>query len=178
LLEAREVFIDRLHAFARGYELFIDGNHLGLTLRQLIIAEFKRFPNQCVMDGPEFLLNERSAQTLGLVIHELMTNAAKYGALSRTEGRVIVRWSIDDEERLTFEWREEGGPIVSEPTKKGFGAGLIERMLKSDFQAEQSELFAPEGFRFSFQAPLDRVRASSVGSAQSLHAMPLAPETI
>ncbi len=68
VMEAREVFIDRLHAFARGYELFVDENHLGLTLRQLITAEFKRFPNQCVMDGPEFLLNERSAQTLGLVI--------------------------------------------------------------------------------------------------------------
>jgi len=130
------------------------------------------------MDGPEFLLNERSAQTLGLVIHELMTNAAKYGTLSRAEGRVYVRWSIDRTERLTFQWHEEGGPTVSEPTKKGFGTGLIERMLKSDFQAEQSEQFAPEGFRFSFQAPLERVRASSVGSAQSLHDMPLAPEPI
>jgi PAS domain S-box-containing protein len=178
LLEAREVFIDRLHAFARGYELFVDGNHLGLTLRQLITAEFKRFPTQCVMDGPEFLLNERSAQTLGLVIHELMTNAAKYGALSRAEGRVYVRWSIDCAERLTFEWREEGGPTVFEPTKKGFGTGLIERMLKSDFQAELSEQFAPEGFRFSFEAPLDRVRASSVGSVRSLHDIPLAPEPI
>jgi PAS domain S-box-containing protein len=178
ILEGREVFIDRLHAFARGYELFVDGNHMGLTLRQLITAEFKRFPNQCVMDGPEFLLNERSAQTLGLVIHELMTNAAKYGALSRAEGRVFVRWSIDNSERLRFEWREEGGPTVSEPTKKGFGTGLIERMLKSDFQAEQSERFAAAGFRFSFQAPLNRVRASSVGSAEALHDMPLAPEPI
>jgi two-component sensor histidine kinase len=177
-LEAREVFIDRLHAFARGYELFVDGNHLGLTLRQLITAEFKRFPNQCVLDGPEFLLNERSAQTLGLVIHELLTNAAKYGALSRAEGRVFVRWSIDSSDRLAFEWREEGGPIVSEPTKKGFGTGLIERMLKSDFQAQQSEKFAADGFRFSFQAPLDRVRASSVGSARALHDMSLAPEPI
>jgi PAS domain S-box-containing protein len=178
VLEAREVFIDRLHAFARGYELFVDGNHMGLTLRQLISAEFKRFPTQCVLDGPEFLLNERSAQTLGLVIHELMTNAAKYGALSRAEGRVFVRWSINSAERLTFEWREVGGPRVSEPTKKGFGTGLIERMLKSDFQAEQSEQFAPEGFRFSFQAPLDRVRASSVGSVKTLDDMPFAPEPI
>lgn len=168
LLEAREIFIDRLHAFARGYELFVDGNHLGLTLQQLITAESTRFPHQFTIEGPEFLLNERSAQTLGLVIHELTTNAAKYGSLSKSEGRVVVRWTIDPSERFTFVWSEEGGPPAAEPKKKGFGTGLIQRMLKSDFEADQEVRYTPEGLMFSFAAPLHKVRASSVGSALAL----------
>lgn len=163
LVEARDVFIDRLHAFARGYELFVDGDHVGLTFKDLLSAEAKRFPGQFNMDGPEFLLNERAAQSLGLVVHELTTNAAKYGALSKSDGRVSLDWSISDDGMLQFTWAERLGPPTTAPSHKGFGTGLIERMLRTDFGATANWDYAVTGYKFTFSAPLAKLRAASVG---------------
>jgi PAS domain S-box-containing protein len=168
LAEARDIFIERLHAFARGYELFVDGDHVGLTFRDLILAEANRFPGQFDLSGPEFLLNERAAQTLGLVIHELTTNAAKYGALSKPTGQVRLEWTVDESGMLKFGWHEMGGPATSAPTKKGFGTGLIERILKTDFSARPHWEFAPEGYHFTFEAPLSKLRADAVGPGGTL----------
>ncbi len=166
LQEARDVFIERLHAFARGYELFVDGDHVGLTFRDLLQTEASRFTGQFALDGPSFLLNERAAQTLGLIFHELTTNAAKYGALSKPDGRVDVVWRIDSDGELTFAWHESNGPPVDAPMKKGFGTGLIERMVRSDFNAQSSWQYDVRGYVFRFTAPVDKLRAASVGTPQ------------
>lgn len=166
LQEARDVFIERLHAFARGYELFVDGDHVGLTFRDLLQTEASRFTGQFALDGPSFLVNERAAQTLGLIFHELTTNAAKYGALSRPDGRVDVVWRVDSDGELTFAWRESNGPPVDAPLKKGFGTGLIERMVRSDFNAQSSWQYDVRGYVFRFSAPVDKLRAASVGTPQ------------
>jgi PAS domain S-box-containing protein len=166
LQEARDVFIERLHAFARGYELFVDGDHVGLTFRDLLQTEASRFTGQFALDGPSFLLNERAAQTLGLIFHELTTNAAKYGALSKPDGRVDVVWRIDSDGELTFAWHESNGPPVDAPMKKGFGTGLIERMVRSDFNARSSWQYDVRGYVFRFTAPVDKLRAASVGTPQ------------
>jgi PAS domain S-box-containing protein len=165
LAEAREIFIDRLHAFARGYELFVDGDHVGLTLKDLLVAETNRFPGQFRLEGPEFLLNERAAQSLGLVVHELTTNAAKYGALSKAEGCIHLTWNISDDGMLQFAWAEMSGPLATAPVKRGFGTGLIERILRADFGAAAHWEYAPRGYNFTFTAPLAKLRAASVGQA-------------
>ncbi|WP_068074544.1 sensor histidine kinase [Novosphingobium lentum] len=102
------------------------------------------------MDGPETLLASRQALSLALGVHELATNAIKYGALSQPGGTVQVRWAGGqaDNDDLAFEWREQGGPPVVEPGRRGFGSRLIERVMAADFQGKAALEFAPGGVQF------------------------------
>ncbi|MFZ5729847.1 MAG: sensor histidine kinase [Pseudomonadota bacterium] len=100
--------------------------------------------------GPSVALSPAEALTLGLVFHELATNAAKYGALSSQEGCVRVSWSLHDDgsrPRLELSWTEEGGPTVTPPQRQGFGSRLIERSLKGDIDGQADLDFAPQGLR-------------------------------
>jgi two-component sensor histidine kinase len=89
-----------------------------------------------------------------MAIHELTTNAMKYGALSVPEGRVDVVWRREAEDMLVLEWVETGGPPVVAPTHRGFGMGLIERGLRQDMSAEVSVEFLASGVRAQLSAPL------------------------
>ena len=92
-----------------------------------------------------------------MAIHELTTNAAKYGALSNRSGRVSVVWEIrpgGEAGILLFEWRESEGPAVSVPSRQGFGSRLLQRVLTTQVQAEVRSDYAPEGFRLVMKAPL------------------------
>ena len=81
-----------------------------------------------------------------MVIHELCTNALKYGALSVPDGRVSITWSVDAEaERFTLEWKESGGPAVTEPKQKNFGSRFIEQALPGQLQGEARLIFDPAG---------------------------------
>jgi two-component sensor histidine kinase len=119
------------------------------------------------------------AMALGL--HELATNAAKYGALSTPEGRVTLTWGVDGRGeddgpgRLNLTWREEGGPAVSKPARAGFGSRLIERGLAAELQAKVRLDYAPEGLVFTLSAPLGRgLSTGRVARAQSA-ALPPSP---
>jgi len=91
---------------------------------------------------------------IGMAIHELTTNAAKYGALSTPEGRVAITWSLEAAATLHFEWRESGGPAVREPTRQGFGSRLLQRVLTAQVRAEVTMDYPVDGFRLRMQAPL------------------------
>jgi len=99
--------------------------------------------------GPEVYLSAQQALGLSLAIHELATNATKYGALSRPEGRISVRWSKGEDNRFTFDWQESGGPPVTEPTRRGFGSRLTERVVSDLFQGQAAIRFEPTGVSFS-----------------------------
>ena len=102
-----------------------------------------------------------------MAVHELTTNAVKYGALSVPEGKVSVTWSVKEGEegnRLTLRWVEEHGPPVEAPEHRGFGMMLIERGLKQDMRAEVKMEFAQEGVRATLVAPLS---AQTADQAQS-----------
>lgn len=102
-------------------------------------------------------LRPEAAVSFLMTCHELATNAAKYGALSRPCGRVAATWTIDKVgggEVLTFDWRESGGPQVAEPERRGFGTELIQRGFSRDVDGEARLDFAPEGVRFRLTAPL------------------------
>jgi two-component sensor histidine kinase len=81
-----------------------------------------------------------------MVVHELATNAAKYGALSTTAGRLEVAWSEDDEGGLEFVWTERGGPLVAPPTRTGFGARLVRALIEGELGGAANLAYAPEGF--------------------------------
>ncbi len=105
----------------------------GADLHDLAIKElspyFRNGDPRAQIDGPNLLLKPELAQAMARALHELATNAVKYGALSRFAGRVRVAWSLQGEKQLHLRWTETGGPRVTAPTKEGFGTRAITRML-------------------------------------------------
>ena len=94
-------------------------------------------------------------------LHELTTNAAKHGALSVPEGRIAIRWDIEQTpaaRMLHLDWTERGGPATAAPTRKGFGSTLLQRVLKVQCQAEIAFDFQPAGLHFTMRAPLPETR--------------------
>jgi two-component system CheB/CheR fusion protein len=109
------------------------------------------------MIGPQVTLAAAAVQTLGLALHELATNASKYGALSVPGGRIILSWSLDNgnEAPASFrmEWREEAGPPVKPSKRKGFGRFVTDQMVTRALNAKVKIDFAPEGLRWIMQMP-------------------------
>lgn len=108
------------------------------------------------------LLAPKPALAIALAIHELATNASKYGALSNDKGTVDILWEANDADPSStfhFKWMEKDGPLVVEPehSKRGFGTRLIERMLKNDFGGEVLLDFKPDGLVCTLDAPLHRL---------------------
>jgi two-component system CheB/CheR fusion protein len=126
----------RIEAMAAAYSLVSRENWKEVPLREIITEQLK--PHQLgpgdrlEISGPDVHMKPTAALALGLVVHELTTNAAKHGALSRAEGRVFIGWSVQDEQLplLVLQWKEIDGPAAKSPSKKGFGTTLIERELK------------------------------------------------
>lgn len=160
--EFSENYLGRVHALASAYSLLSNASWKTVSLRDVVMEELKPFleneGKNAVLRGPLVLLPARAALSLGMAIHELTTNAVKYGALSVPEGKVSVIWSVENNEeggnRLTLEWVEQDGPPVEAPEHRGFGTMLIERGLKQDMRAEVTMDFAREGVRAKLTAPL------------------------
>jgi two-component sensor histidine kinase len=96
------------------------------------------------INGPEVLLEPGMAQSIAVVLHELATNAVKYGALSTARGRVALKWSDEGDGRLVLHWTEAGGPPVTAPTRHGFGGRVIERMI-ADLKGKTRFDWHPDG---------------------------------
>ena len=159
LVEARQRFEARLMALSRAHNLLTEQNWEGAFLGKVVrdatdyLAE-DRFE----VFGESLWLAPRAALALALALHELSTNAAKYGALSNESGRVTISWSVDGGS-LRFEWKERGGPPVSEPAGRGFGSRLIERGLAADLGGPAQLLFEPDGLRCVIAASLQEIQA-------------------
>ena len=107
--------------------------------------------------GPTIRLTPEVTLALSMALHELATNAIKYGALSVPEGQVTIRWNLNGnvtERRLTFSWTEQDGPIVATPTRIGFGTRMIERVLSRHIRGKAEIQYLPEGVRFAIEAPV------------------------
>jgi two-component system CheB/CheR fusion protein len=156
----------RLSAFARTQSLVTRDPGAGIDLEYLVAEELLAYHahdgEQANISGPRLRLQPRAAETLGLAVHELATNAVKHGALSQPSGRVDVSWHIMDggePPHLRLDWVERGGPTVSEPQRRGFGTELLERVLAFELKARTSLAYEPEGLRCAIELPLDaRVR--------------------
>lgn len=109
------------------------------------------------MEGPRIRLNSQAALALTLALHELATNATKYGALSNETGTVMIQWQVRDEEggpHFSFLWQEQGGPPVSAPTRRGFGSRMIERSLRGYFRGDTTLSYPVSSAEFRIEAPL------------------------
>jgi len=104
------------------------------------------------MEGPDVMLNASNAQSLGMALHELLTNSVKYGALSNGEGEIFLGWAAglygDGHQRVTVRWIESGGPPVRAPVAKGFGTRVLERFAEHSLEGRADLEFAPEGLRW------------------------------
>lgn len=158
LLEAREVFIDRLQSLGRAYTMMTEQEWRGALLRQILVAEISAFADRVSIDGIEVMVRQNAAQSFALLLHELTTNAVKYGALSAPGGHVAVRWSVDQERQPTafiLSWEETGGPVVAPPTRAGYGRKIIEDTMRRIGRHQVD--YAPTGLKYRMEAPLDKV---------------------
>lgn len=151
-------FEARLLALSQTHNALTDSQWAGAGLRQILAQELAPYdPARIAMDGPDVNLPARVALSLGMVFHELATNAAKYGALSVETGRLLLTWRAEPPGMLSFEWREAGGPAVAAPSRRGFGSRLIERSIGAELRGQVAIDYAPEGLACRFTVSLDRV---------------------
>jgi len=165
--EFQERFSDRLTALARLHDLLINEDWAGAPLADLVAAQLAPFAEagRFEVSGPTVLLSPAAAQTISLALHELATNAAKYGALSVPSGKVKVRWNVsgpDDARVFCMSWSETGGPVVKPPTRKGFGSIVLERMGRQLCEGATVRFeFRPEGLSWTLRAPAEPLIKSS-----------------
>jgi two-component sensor histidine kinase len=157
-----ESFQQRLMGLARSTDLLITGSVVGVELRELMTVQIEPFKpgesSSLNIAGPQFRLSLQAAQTFGLALHEMATNAAKYGAFASSRGRLSITWTETDG-KLVLIWREYVPEPISASDHKGFGTQLIERMLVGALGATIERVFHPDGLEARFTMPVEKVRA-------------------
>ena len=157
-----EAFVGRIKSLAHTHSVLTEATWQTASLRDLLASELMPYAEsetetspdlRIVLDGPAVDLPSEVAVPIGMAIHELTTNAAKYGALSTGRGRITITWSVEAGV-LHLDWRESGGPTVAPPTRQGFGSRLLQRVLTTQVQAQITTDYAPEGFHLTRAAPL------------------------
>jgi PAS domain S-box-containing protein len=151
--ESRRSFEGKLQALARTQELlFTDGK---VSLAAIVRRELVGFPDQVVVDGSDVILTAAAVPNFTLILHELITNALKYGALSVPSGKVAVRWRSEDGQ-LVFDWWEHGGPNVSAPARQGFGHVILTDLAKGFGAAVVTE-YPSAGFHYGLKVALSAI---------------------
>lgn len=163
----------RINALAQAHDQMNQVGWASAPLLHLVEAEAQAWAygaqDRVMFSGPSVILDARAYQTLALVFHEMMTNAVKYGALSRPTGHLLVSWFLVSDQDLRIEWCESGGPIVSAPSRRGFGSVVIERTIPFELQGEARIEYRIEGVQGSFLIPARHV---SVGNVTELKTAP------
>jgi two-component system, chemotaxis family, CheB/CheR fusion protein len=160
--EFAAAFTGRIQAMSVAYGLVSRENWNEVALRAIITEQLKPFEMQpggrVEIKGPDVFVQPAAALALGLITHELATNAAKHGSLSQPEGRVLINWSFEKHELplLVLQWAETGGPGAKRPARKGFGTTLIERELKHTLGGSAKFTYAASGFEATVSIPFDR----------------------
>ncbi|SDA22091.1 PAS domain S-box-containing protein [Methylobacterium sp. UNC378MF] len=164
---AGEALAARLLALAKAHDVLLQGSFARASLTGLVEGAVSLHGDGVAgrfrIAGPDLTLGPRHGMTLALMLHELGTNAAKYGALSVAAGWVCVTWNVAEAENgqtLRFRWEESGGPPVTPPTRTGFGTRLIARSLAHTFGGTAHMSYPREGAVLTFEAPLDTVMAA------------------
>lgn len=148
--ELKAGIIGRIQALARAHSLLAEARWDGAQLGELVRDELAPYlgagDGRIELDGPELLLRPAAAQSLAMVLHELATNAVKYGSLSMPAGRLSVRWfrSGDD---IALDWIERGGPLTSEPKTSGFGSRIIRASIERQLHGSLEQDWRPEGLQ-------------------------------
>ena len=160
LPDARRAVEARLSALGRAHDMLMGGDQDAISIREaaaLAVETLGQAVGRISFDGPELQLSPRAVVGLALALHELGTNAVKYGALSTEAGRVALTWSVegvDGASRFTIEWREMGGPAVTAPARKGFGSRLLRTPLAGSAVADVTLDYDPTGVVWRSALPL------------------------
>jgi PAS domain S-box-containing protein len=159
IAEARDTFGSRLVNLARAHDILTRESWSGANLAEIVADTIKPHASdqeRFRIEGPDIQLTPTASLAIAMALHELATNAAKYGSLSTAAGRVIIDWEIAGEEnpRLRLRWKEEGGPNVVAPTRKGFGSLMIERALSAELNGQVRIAYEASGVVCTIDAPL------------------------
>lgn len=145
----------RLHALAVSHELLVKHDWQSIDFEKLLTEQLSGLSDRIHWDGPQIQIPANSATSMGLVLHELATNATKYGALSNSTGHIDLKWQKlhkDGKQQFQLVWAESGGPAVSEPEREGFGSQLIQKALAN---ADVRRDFRPSGLVCTIEFPLE-----------------------
>ncbi len=147
-------FNARLEAIARTHSVLANAHWEGAELRGLVEQELAAFSAGSIrFGGPRVVLKPRDAQSLSMALHELATNAAKHGALSRPEGKLSVEWELTADGGFTLVWRESGLTGVTEPSREGFGTMIIDKVTPHELSGEAERTFPQSGMVWTLRVP-------------------------
>jgi two-component sensor histidine kinase len=162
--EFMDNFAARIHSLAEGQDLLVQSEWKGVEIEALVLAQLGHFkdliPDRIVITGEPLALSSAAVQAIGMALHELVTNASKYGALSNDEGRVALAWRrVPDAggERFEMTWTERGGPPVVVSGHRGFGSIVTSDMVTASLAAKVETGFAPEGFSWKLECAIGNI---------------------
>lgn len=166
-----ERFDMRLQALAASQDLLVKSEWKSIPLEELVNAQLAHFgglsEGRIAISGPQVRVMAAASESLGLALHELATNAAKYGSLSNRHGCVEIGWSVRSNvpsaPRFTMSWVEKDGPPVAKPTRRGFGSTVIGSMMRLALGCDADIDFAPTGLTWHIDCPADRVLDPAFG---------------
>jgi len=169
--EAKKAFEGRLMAVARAHDMLADAVGSGAPLEEIIKAELSAFSEHLTLSGCELAVNAAAAQQFSLIVHELATNAAKYGALSTPSGHVSIEGRLvrtNGEDILSLLWKESGGPPVKKPLRKGFGSTILLDVAKQ-FGHHAEMTFDITGVTYELRVPVSAIQAGLAPARPALH---------
>jgi two-component sensor histidine kinase len=172
-------FSERMQTLAASHDLLQKSRWEGTEIEDLIRVQLAYLiGSRKKLDGPSLRLSVAAAQTLGMIIHELATNATKYGALSNKLGHVDIRWQAqgEDDGVFTIGWTERGGPTVGAPTHRGFGSTVMKTMAESSFDGDVDLEFAPMGLRWRLACSSSKVLDKFVNRVREDGSPQMVPE--
>lgn len=156
--EAEVAVLSRLQSLAQTHVLLVDKDWQGADLGDVVRSEMAPYAGRITVEGPRIALGPQAAQNFALALHELATNAVKYGALSHPRGRIHIGWRVfkpNGHQQLTFNWQETGGPPVFAPNRRGFGSTVLEQVMAQYFDTAPAIEFAEDGVRYELSGSLD-----------------------
>lgn len=175
------MFEGRVQSLARAHDQITRDHWAPALLRPLIETEAEAYVGgkaaRLELDGPAVLLEPTAFSTLALVIHEMMTNSAKYGALS-DNGRLSIRWAVDSYGDLLIDWHERGGPPVKAPTREGFGTTIISKSIPHDLGGDADVRYKVSGLEAQFRIPARHVRIADPSEVPVQPAIPAHPQAV
>jgi len=170
-------FSERLQALAASHDLLVSNDWSGVDINALARSQLAHFEDalrdQVTLEGPQLMLSAAAAQAIGMALHELATNAAKYGALSTPSGRVALSWAVGPGaagQTFSMRWAERDGPAVIEPERRGFGSTVMSRLVQSNLDAKVELTFEPTGLIWTMACAFADVAAVAAPEAGVDHA--------
>jgi PAS domain S-box-containing protein len=153
-------FSERIQSLSASHSLLVRSAWKNVPLTELVRLQLAHFgdllDDRIALSGQDLRITAPAAHTIGLALHELATNAGKYGALSTTDGHVDIRWQVDGD-RFTMSWTERDGPPVAPPERRGFGTMVIDSLVKQSLGGEVQLDFAPAGVAWRVTCPAANV---------------------